>query len=126
MCKISRFIDLTSIIIPTQKPLKTLVLRIQHFQGLSYLHKKIGVTGFEPATSRPPAVRSSQTEPYPASKHKIFISCLSIVTCLATKCYLIFQKIYEIISLIRITNLFYHTGMLLFVCTVSIIIDTYQ
>ena len=33
-------------------------------QGL-LLHKKIGVTGFEPATSRPPAVRSNQTEPYP-------------------------------------------------------------
>jgi hypothetical protein len=28
-------------------------------------NKKIGVTGFEPATSRPPAVRSSQAEPYP-------------------------------------------------------------
>ena len=28
-------------------------------------NKKIGVTGFEPATSRPPAVRSNQTEPYP-------------------------------------------------------------
>ena len=27
--------------------------------------ESIGVTGFEPATSRPPAVRSSQTEPYP-------------------------------------------------------------
>ena len=25
----------------------------------------VGVTGFEPATSRPPAERSSQTEPYP-------------------------------------------------------------
>ena len=29
----------------------------------------IGVTGFEPATSRPPAVRSDQTEPYPAEKY---------------------------------------------------------
>ena len=29
------------------------------------MHQKIGVTGFEPATSRPPAVRSNQTEPYP-------------------------------------------------------------
>ena len=29
---------------------------------------KIGVTGFEPATSRPPAVRSNQTEPHPASR----------------------------------------------------------
>ena len=27
----------------------------------------VGVTGFEPATSRPPAVRSNQTEPYPDS-----------------------------------------------------------
>ena len=32
--------------------------------GIYYI-KKIGATGFEPATSRPPAVRSSQTEPYP-------------------------------------------------------------
>lgn len=27
--------------------------------------RKIGVTGFEPATSRPPAARSNQAEPYP-------------------------------------------------------------
>ena len=33
-----------------------------------FLHKKIGVTRFELATSRPPAVRSSQTEPYPDKK----------------------------------------------------------
>ena len=31
---------------------------------------EIGVTGFEPATSRPPAVRSSQTEPYPEALHE--------------------------------------------------------
>lgn len=37
--------------------------------------EKIGVTGFEPATSRPPAVRSSQAEPYPVTKvlyHKLY------------------------------------------------------
>ena len=28
----------------------------------------VGVTGFEPATSRPPAVRSNQTEPHPANE----------------------------------------------------------
>ena len=33
--------------------------------SLEHHTKKIGVTGFEPATSRPPAVRSSQAEPYP-------------------------------------------------------------
>ena len=33
--------------------------------GLADRIRKIGVTGFEPATSRPPAVRSSQAEPYP-------------------------------------------------------------
>ena len=32
---------------------------------------RIGVTGFEPATSRPPAVRSNQTEPYPDSRYSI-------------------------------------------------------
>ena len=38
-------------------------------------NEKIGVTGFEPATSRPPAVRSSQTEPYPdnADYYTVFI-----------------------------------------------------
>ena len=38
-----------------------------YFTGLSEgsLYNKIGVTGFEPATSRPPAARSNQTEPYP-------------------------------------------------------------
>ena len=30
--------------------------------------RRIGVTGFEPATSRPPAVRSSQAEPHPVQK----------------------------------------------------------
>ena len=33
------------------------------------LYPLIGVTGFEPATSRPPAVRSDQTKPYPAEIH---------------------------------------------------------
>ena len=35
------------------------------FNGKSYFLQFIGVTGFEPATSRPPAVRSNQAEPYP-------------------------------------------------------------
>ena len=30
-----------------------------------FVNALIGVTGFEPAISRPPAVRSNQTEPYP-------------------------------------------------------------
>ena len=33
--------------------------------GTRRFRRFIGVTGFEPATSRPPAVRSNQTEPYP-------------------------------------------------------------
>ncbi len=48
------------------------ILRWEFCQGIGFDVKKIclniqkiGVTGFEPATSRPPAVRSNQTEPYP-------------------------------------------------------------
>ena len=36
-------------------------------QEMAYFQQKIGITGFEPATSRPPAVRSDQTEPYPVN-----------------------------------------------------------
>ncbi len=39
---------------------------LQGFPAFRYFFK-IGVTGFEPATSRPPAVRSNQTEPYPGT-----------------------------------------------------------
>ena len=39
---------------------------------------KIGVTGFEPATSRPPAVRSNQTEPHPADLNIIYNIFLNV------------------------------------------------
>lgn len=35
--------------------------------------EKIGATGFEPATSRPPAVHSNQTEPHPVVQLLFFI-----------------------------------------------------
>ena len=39
------------------------------------LYPLIGVTGFEPATSRPPAVRSDQAEPYPEVLFHYSIKC---------------------------------------------------
>lgn len=35
--------------------------------------REVGVTGFEPATSRPPAVHSNQTEPHPVVQLPFFI-----------------------------------------------------
>ncbi len=59
------------------KTLENAVLtKVPAFSRVFALHKKIGVTGFEPATSRPPAVRSSQTEPYPATFRIIPVSVL--------------------------------------------------
>lgn len=36
-------------------------------------HMSVGATGFEPATSRPPAVHSNQTEPHPVVQLPFFI-----------------------------------------------------
>ena len=45
--------------------LPDLIPHIYHLLQNKIHFLSVGVTGFEPATSRPPAVRSNQTEPHP-------------------------------------------------------------
>ena len=45
----------------------------RHSLKCPFLHK-LGVTGFEPATSRPPAVHSNQTEPHPVLQFVFIIT----------------------------------------------------